>query len=129
MFSLRKHVIWSFIYDHVWSGSLVCGSSTLQGGGGGGGGEWVQSQILKKNRSKYCFLNKRTVGLIAPAYIIDFLATENLPKSVQTLLQITHLASRKSYLVIMCPNSHEYLTKIKIRSHWSWFKHCSKSLT
>ena len=26
---------------------------------------------------------------------------------VQTLLKITHLASKKSYLVIICPNSYE----------------------
>ena len=35
--------------------------------------------------------------------------------SVQTLLRITHLAHRKSYIVIICSNSHEKLTKIKIR--------------
>ena len=29
--------------------------------------------------------------------------------------KITHLAPKKSYLVIICPNSHENLTKIKIR--------------
>ena len=28
-------------------------------------------------------------------------------ESVRTLLRITHLAHRKSYLVIVCPNSHE----------------------
>ena len=32
---------------------------------------------------------------------------------VQTLLKITHLASRKSYLIIICPNSYEKLTKVK----------------
>ena len=32
-------------------------------------------------------------------------------KLVRTLLRITHLAHRKSYLVIICPNSHEKLTK------------------
>ena len=37
-------------------------------------------------------------------------------KSVQTLLKITHLASRKSYLVIICPNSYEKLTKSEIKS-------------
>ena len=36
-------------------------------------------------------------------------------KSAQTLLRITHLAHRKSYLVIICPNSHEKLTKSEIR--------------
>ena len=40
-------------------------------------------------------------------------------ESVRTLLKIIHLASKKSYLVIICPNSHERLTKIKIRSRWS----------
>ena len=49
-------------------------------------------------------------------------------KSVRTLLRITHLAHRKSYLVIICPNSHEKLTKSEIRSSSSPFKHCSESL-
>ena len=49
-------------------------------------------------------------------------------KSVQTLLKITHIAHRKSYLVIICPNSHEKLTKNKIMSSSSQFKHCSESL-
>ena len=56
--------------------------------------------------------NKRPTGLIAPPFIIGFLDTENLPK-VKTLLKITHLASRKSNLVIICPNSYEKLTKVK----------------
>ena len=30
---------------------------------------------------------------------------------IHTLLRITHLANRKSYLVIIGPNSHEKLTK------------------
>ena len=30
-------------------------------------------------------------------------------QSVQTLLKITHLASRNLYLVIICPNSYEKL--------------------
>ena len=50
-------------------------------------------------------VNKRPTGLIA-------LDTDNLPK-VKTLLKITHLASRKSCLVIICPNSYEKLTKVK----------------
>ena len=35
--------------------------------------------------------------------------------SVQTLLRITRLAHRKSYLVIICPVSHEKLTKGELR--------------
>ena len=31
------------------------------------------------------------------------------------MLRITHLASRKSYLFIICPISHEKLTKSEIR--------------
>ena len=49
-------------------------------------------------------------------------------RSVRTLLRITHLAHRKSYLVIICPNSHETLTKSEIRSSSSRFEHCSESL-
>ena len=48
--------------------------------------------------------------------------------SVRTLLEITHLASWKSYLVIIFPNSHEKLTKIEIRSSWIQFEHSSDSL-
>ena len=39
-------------------------------------------------------------------------------KSVRTLLRITHLTHRKSYLVIICPNSHEKLTASVIRSNY-----------
>ena len=39
-------------------------------------------------------------------------------ESVQTLLRITRLAHKKSYLVIIFPNSHEKLTKSEIRSSW-----------
>ena len=44
-------------------------------------------------------------------------------KSVQTLLRIACLANRKSYVVIICANSCEKLTKSESR-----FKYCSKSL-
>ena len=39
-------------------------------------------------------------------------------QSVRTLLRITHLAHRKSYLFIICPKSHEKLTKSEIRSSY-----------
>ena len=42
-----------------------------------------------------------------------------------TLLKITHLAHRKSYLVIVVPNSHERSPKFDIMSSWTVFKHCS----
>ena len=64
--------------------------------------------------------NKRPVGLIAPPLIIGFLATEHL-------LKMNHMASRMSYLVIICPNSFKKLTKNEIRSKWSWFEHGLKS--
>ena len=80
-------------------------------------------------------LNKRPVGLIALPLIIGFLVTEHLPKvklvqveSVQTLFNITRIASRKSYLVIICPNAYAKLTKSEIRSSSSRFEHCSESL-
>ena len=44
-----------------------------------------------------------------------------------SIAQITHLASGKSYLVIICHNSHTKLTNIEIRSSWSRFEHCSES--
>ena len=37
--------------------------------------------------------------------------------SVRTLLKITRLAYRKSYLAIIGPNSHEKLTKINMLSN------------
>ena len=49
-------------------------------------------------------------------------------ESARTLLRITHLTIRKSYLIIICPNSQEKLTKSEIRSSWSQFEHCSESL-
>ena len=42
--------------------------------------------------------------------------------SVRTLLRITHLAHRKSYLIIICPNSHAKLTKSEIRSSYYLLK-------
>ena len=42
--------------------------------------------------------------------------------------KITNLASRKTYLVIILPNSYQKLTKSKIRSSWCRFEHCSKPL-
>ena len=47
---------------------------------------------------------------------------------VRTLLRITRLTHRKSYLIIICPNSHEKLTKSEIMSSLSRFKHFSESL-
>ena len=32
------------------------------------------------------------------------------------------------YMVIICPNSHEKLTKSKLSKVWSRFEHCSESL-
>ena len=65
-----------------------------------------------------------------PQYTYKVYQNQNQVKfrSVQTLLRITHLAHRKSYLVIICPNSHEKLTKSEIRSSSSRFEHCSESL-
>ena len=139
--------------------------SIKTGGGIGSGHSWVCT-FFKRFHDKWrnmhgfleliqvkeyawiLFANKRPVGLIAPPFIISFLATENWSghyftqciwkvdqnrnkvkfESVRTLLKITHLASRKSYLVIICPNSYEKLTKIEFRSSWTLFEHCSKSL-
>ena len=44
------------------------------------------------------------------------------------LLKIILPTSRNSHLVTMCPNSHTKLIKGIIRSIWSGFEHCSKSL-
>ena len=48
------------------------------------------------------------------AFIISFLATENWPKvklgKVEIGLNIIHLVSKKSYLVIIIPNAYEKLT-------------------
>ena len=59
-------------------------------------------------------LNKRPVGLIAPTFILPkvaFWPQRIYQKWVQTLLKSTHLASKKSYLVIIGPNSYAKLTK------------------
>ena len=47
---------------------------------------------------------------------------------VRTLLRITRLVHRKSYLIIILPNSHENFTKNEISSSWSRFEHYSESL-
>ena len=38
--------------------------------------------------------------------------------AVRRLLKFIQLASRKSYMVTICPNSHAKLTKLEIRSNW-----------
>ena len=60
------------------------------------------------------FLNKSTY---LPQFIWKVDKNWNSVKfnSVRTLLRITHIAHRKSYLVIICPNSPEKLTKSEIR--------------
>ena len=45
------------------------------------------------------------------------------------IYEVTHMASRKSSLVNICPNSYEKLTKSVIKPNWNWFEHCSKSLS
>ena len=50
-------------------------------------------------------------------------------ESIRKFLRITRPPFRKSYLFIFYPNSHDKLTKCKIRSSWCRFKHCSESLT
>ena len=99
--------------------------------------------------------NKRPVSLIAPPFKINFLKIDQFrillkinhrasgshiwsffaqnhmltkSKSRSISSQITNLTSRKSYLAIILPNSYQKLTKSKIRSNWSRFKHCSESL-
>ena len=47
-------------------------------------------------------------------------------ESILACLRITRLAHRMSYIII-CPSSHERLTKSEIRSSWSPFEHCSKN--
>ena len=71
---------------------------------------------------------KRSTYLPQYTYKVDQNQNQVKFRSVQTLLRITHLAHRKSYLVIICPNSHEKLTKSEIRSSSSRFEHCSESL-
>ena len=75
-------------------------------------------------------LTKRPVGLIAPPFLLPKLAfwsQKIYQKLVQTLLKITHLASKKSNLVIIGPNSYAKFTKSEIRLNWSRFEHCSES--
>ena len=68
-------------------------------------------------------------------YIYILLVRLHLMKSQNFKVQseneswrITHLAHRKSYMVIICPNSHEKLTKSEIRSNSSRLENCSESL-
>ena len=50
------------------------------------------------------------------------------PKVKLGQVQVSSNRYRKSYLVIICPKSHEKLTKREIRSSSSRFEHCSESL-
>ena len=71
---------------------------------------------------------KRSTYLPQYTYKVDQNQNQVKFRSVRTLLRITHLAHRKTYLVIICPNSHEKLTKSETRSSSSRFEHCSESL-
>ena len=44
------------------------------------------------------------------------------------IAQNTHLAHLKSYLVIICPDAYEKLTKGEIMSSWTRFEHFSEPL-
>ena len=64
--------------------------------------------------------------VISGHYLPEFIWRVDQKWNPVTLLEITHLASWKSYLVVICHNSHEKLTKI--RSSWIQFEHSSESL-
>ena len=80
--------------------------------------KWLSS---KKSWYRNSFTNQDWINLLL--HVIY-----NPAKLARTLLKIIHVAHMKSYLVIICPNSYENLTKSEIRSSWSRFKHCSESL-
>ena len=70
---------------------------------------------LTKSQFRYCS-NEVIYGHYSPKCIwkVDQRWNQVKLESAQTLLKIIHLASRKSYLVIIFPNSHDKLTKIKL---------------
>ena len=82
------------------------------------------------SESLICSLQKVISGHYLPQFTWQVNEKWNLVKLqlIQTLVRITRLVHRKSYLVIICPNSHEKLTKSEIMSSWSRFEHCSESL-
>ena len=88
-------------------------SYVLQESEGAGGKVGVGSNIAQNHSS-------------SKSYLVIICQVESVAHSVRTLFQISLPAYRKSYVVIICFNSYEKLTKIKIRS--SRFKHCSESL-
>ena len=88
----------------------------------------VLCQIFLRERTRHeGYFSKQTNIWSLPVYGNRECVNYQQLKSVRTLLKITRLAYRKSYLVIIC-NSHDQLTKSEIMSSWSQFEHCSKSL-
>ena len=74
---------------------------------------------------------KQIIHLASSSHIWSLCAenhTLTKSKSRSIVSQITNLAYRKTYLVVISPNAYQKLTTSNIRSSWSRFKHCSKSL-
>ena len=90
---------------------------------------YVVNVIPKKHHAKEKKLLKRFWDWPILLLVVNFwYELGKMGKSRSIASQITNLASRKTYLVIILPNSYQKLTKSKIRSSWSGFEHCSKSL-
>ena len=71
----------------------------------------------------------KIIHLASGSHIWSFFAQHHMltkSKSRSIACQFTNQASRKSYLIL--PNSYQQLTKSKIRSSWSRFKHCQNHL-
>ena len=121
-----------------WGSKRQIKHTIVKMGGGGGGGFRAPpphqllffKNIPYQNATKHdtenvhgIFKGKENMKLKQEACRSDSSAIYNwlsghktsYQKSVQTLLKITHLASRKSKLVIICPNSYGKFTKSEIK--------------
>ena len=84
-------------------------------GGGGGGGGWSENQN-PENLGLYfysCYKKQEAYRPDSSAIYNRLSGHRKFTKSSNISLKITHLASRKSCLVIIYPNSHRKLTKSK----------------
>ena len=91
---------------------------------------FLATENWPKMKLKFVRILLKIIHLVSGSHIWSFFAQNHMltkRKSRSIASQITNIASRKSYLVIILPNSYQKLTKSKIRSSWSRFKHRSET--
>ena len=127
---LQNYVLWALLVGHftTWvnlQAHLQAHPTVLLERG------FLDTEHLRKREIKSVRILLKIIHLASSSHIWSLCAehhTLTKSKSRSIVSQITNLAYRKTYLVVISPNAYQKLTTSNIRSSWSRFKHCSKSL-